>query len=215
MKYINLDGSYEVNDVTYKHKIFVDDSVTFDVKNNENFALFGYLSNNSVISNVIFENINVNVTALQPQRISVIAYRNDGTITDCEIIDSSITFPAESQTDGAGTSDSYYGIAGAVADNRATISNVKVKNFTVSLSSSAANDYIGGLVGQNRGTVEASSVSGLKITVSGINHYVGGLVGYNVATITGCAVDMAGEDNITNNMYGGGYVGGLAGYNET
>ena len=26
---------------------------------------------------------------------------------------------------------------------------------------------------------------------------------------------MAGEDNITNNMYGGGYVGGLAGYNET
>ncbi|MBR4049036.1 MAG: hypothetical protein IKK09_00920 [Clostridia bacterium] len=215
MKYINLDGSYEVDGVTYKHKIYVDESVTVDVKNYENFALFGYLSNKSVISNVIFENIDVNVTALQPQRISVIAYRNDGTITDCEIINSSVTLPSKSETDGAGTSDAYYGIAGAVADNRAAVRNVNVKNFTLSLSSTSSNDYIGGLVGQNRGTVETSSVSGLKITVSGINHYVGGLVGYNTETVTGCAVDMAGDNNTTNNMYGGGYVGGLVGYNES
>lgn len=215
MKYINLDGSYEVDGVTYKHRIYIDESVSVDVKNYENFALFGYLSNNSVISNVIFENINVTVTALKPERISVIAYRNDGTITDCEIINSSVTLPAQSQTDGAGTNDAYYGIAGAVADNRAAIRNVNVKNFTLSLSSTSSNDYIGGIVGQNRGTVESTRVSGIKMTVSGINHYVGGLVGYNAKTVTDCAVDMAGDNNITNNIYGGGYVGGLVGYNET
>lgn len=215
MKYIKLDGAYEVDDVTYRHKIYVDESVTVDVKNYENFALFGYLSNNSVISNVIFENIDVNVTALQPQRISVIAYRNDGTITDCEIINSSVTLPSKSETDGAGTGDAYYGIAGAVADNRAAVRNVRVKNFTLSLSSTSSNDYIAGLVGQNRGTVEKSSVSGLKITVGGINHYVGGLVGYNVSTVTDCSVNMAGDNNVTNNIYGGGYVGGLVGYNES
>ncbi len=215
MKYIKLDGAYEVDGVTYRHKIYVDESVTVDVKNYENFALFGYLSNNSVISNVIFENIDVNVTALQPQRISVIAYRNDGTITDCEIINSSVTLPSKSETDGAGTGDAYYGIAGAVADNRASVRNVKVKNFTLSLSSTSSNDYIAGLVGQNRGTVEKSSVFGLKITVGGINHYVGGLVGYNVSTVTDCSVNMAGDNNVTNNIYGGGYVGGLVGYNES
>lgn len=215
MKYIKLDGSYKVDGATYKHKIYVSDPVTVDVKNYENFGLFGYLSINSVISNVIFENIDVNVTALQPQRISVIAYRNDGTITDCEIINSSVTLPSKSQTDGAGTNDAYYGIAGAVADNRAAIRNVNVKNFTLSLSSTSSNDYIGGLVGQNRGMVELSSVSGIKMTVSGINHYVGGLVGYNAETVTGCAVYMAGDNNTVNNIYGGGYVGGLVGYNET
>ncbi len=216
MKYINLDGSYtDENGVPQKHKIYTDGSVEVAVKNYENFALFGYLGANSVISNVVFENINVNVTANKPQRISIISYCNDGRISDCEIINSSVTLPATSQTDGAGTNDAYYGIAGAVADNRAAVSNVRVENFTLSLSSTSSNDYIGGLVGQNRGTVAESSLSGLKMTVGGINHYVGGLVGYNAATVTGCAVDMAGDNNTTNNMYGGGYVGGLVGYNES
>lgn len=215
-KYINLDGSYEVDGVTYKHKIYISDSTAIEVKNYENFALFGYLGKNSVISNVVFENINVKVSSQSAQRISIISYFNEGIIKNCEIVDSSIEISGSS-VDGATSSlvtNAYFGIAGAVADNRAAVNGVKVSNLTISLSSSS-NDYIGGIVGQNRGTVEDSSVSGIKIDVTNTNHYVGGLVGYNANVVESCSVDMAGSDGMTENITHGGYVGGLVGYNDT
>lgn len=216
--YINLSGAYYDDEGTlHKHRLYVDEGVTVDAPSYQNFALFGYLSSKSVISNVIFDNIDVNVTSLSPERISIIAYQNDGLIENCEIINSSITLAAKSTTNGAGTDSVRYGVAGAVADNRATISNVKVVNFTLESLSGSDNDYVGALAARNAGIIQNSSVSGLKLSLSDVNHYVGGLVGQNTAEVTGCSVDMAGSgsERMTNNITGGGYVGGLVGYNTS
>ncbi len=215
-KYIILDGSYkDENDVERKHKIYISDTTTVDVKNYQDFALFGYLSRKSVISNIIFENINVNVTSLDAQRISIISYQNDGVIKDCELVDCSVSLKSEKQSvNGAGSATAYYGVAGVVADNRNNISGVKLSNFTLTLGANDTNDYIGGVVGQNRGEITDTSVSGIKMTVSADNHYVGALAGYNAATVKNSSVEMAGSKNFSNNIQGGGYVGGLVGYND-
>ncbi len=222
--YINLSGAHTVTDesgnkVTNYHTIsFEGASDKFNIETYDNFAIFGYLNSKSVISDVIFENININVTSDVAQGISVISYRNDGEIRNCEINKSSINLELNTSDSvyGAGSSEAYYGFAAAVADNRGSVRGVKVNNFTVTTASTATNDYIGGLVAQNRGTVENSSVSGIKFAFGGnsVNHYVGGLVAYNIAVIKSSTVDMAGNDNITENIRGGGYVGGLVGLND-
>lgn len=218
-KYIKIDGAYVENGRTYKHKIYISDSTQVAVKNYENFALFGYLSAASVISNIIFENINVTVSTSSAQRIAIIAYCNEGKIIDCELNNCSINVSyksSDSSVDGAGDINSYFGVAGAVADNRYTVSAVKANNFTISFSpvDAVTNDYVATLVAQNRGTVEKSIVSGIKFELGDKNHYIGGMVAYNVSNVEGCRVDMAGDNNVKN-ISGGGFVGGLVGYNES
>ncbi len=221
MVYINIDGSYTTEDgKEAKHKIyFSDPNAEINLSNHESFAIFGYLGTNSVVSNIIFENINVSVTSLQPKRVSVISYMNEGRIENCEINNCSVSL-SSSSTDGASVSQEgytfYNGIAAAVADNRAAMVNVKVNNFTATLPDAANNDYVGALVGQNRGLVDYCSVSGVSISVSSKNHYIGALAGYNGTDgdIQNSSVDLAGADKITRNIRGGGYVGGLTGLND-
>ena len=83
-----------------------------------------------------------------------------------------------------------------VGENAGTISDVHVTNSTID---GDIYSNIGGLVGNNRGTIENSSSSA---TVSGDNH-VGGLVGSNDATIT--------NSYSTGAVSGGFEVGGLVG----
>lgn len=216
--YINLDGR--------SHKIFYSESNSeIAVPRYENFALFGYLSESSVISNVVFENINVNVTYGEPKSISVISYRNDGVIENCQVNNCSVTLGA-SGTDGAYNTNSfneavnfYYGVAAAAADNRHTVTGVSVSNFTVNIPGNAANDYVAGVVAQNRGSVISTSISGVKLNIHNGTHYVGGLAGYNAlnASVSSSAVSFgstASDAFDRGNINGGGYVGGLVGYND-
>ena len=217
---------YEENGDVKKYVIGCSEGTRISVPH-ENFALFGYLNEKSEISNVIFENINVAATSDQPKRMAVISYMNAGTISNCEIVDSKIELVSpdisSENTDGSSvTIDSYVlynGIAAAVSDNRSRVESVKVNNFTVNLPTKSSNDYVAGLVGQNRGIVDSSSVFGIKLNITSNNHYIGGLVGYNETSgtengIKNCAVDFAGTANIKNNITDGGYVGGLVGYNK-
>ncbi len=210
------------------HKIYINKekfSGKLNIPNYANFAIFGYVGADSVISNVVFENINVDVSYGAPRSVSIISYRNDGKIENCQVNDCSITLGASS-TGGAYDANSfnettgfYFGVAAAVADNRRTVDNVNVSNFTVNIPANAANDYLGGVVAQNRGSVLSSSISGLKFNIHNGTHYVGGLAGYNAAdaAVSASAVYFGSRTTDTfnrGNINGGGYVGGLVGYND-
>jgi len=63
---------------------------------------------------------------------------------------------------------------------------------------------IGGLVGNNQGTIEHCICR--EVNISGSSRGIGGLAGYNTGTISQCSV----QGNVT----GGSEVGGLVGYND-
>ena len=221
--YINIDGSYtDAYGQPQRHKITGGESGwNIDIAGHQYFSIFGYLGQNSVVSNIIFENINVNVTNDSPRQISIIANKNDGTIENCSINNCSIKSDLSNDHENP-----YYvfdlvyfydGVAGAVADNGGTIRNLDVNNIDITLD--GADDYIGGVVGQNRGLVKSTSVSGIRISATSNNYYIGGIAGYNEPDdtslgIQNCSVDMAGTDGKVNNFTNGGYVGGLVGSND-
>ncbi len=79
----------------------------------------------------------------------------------------------------------------------------EVKNLGITNINVTGSDHVGGLVGDNLGTVSSCYSTG---SISG-NSYVGGLVGYDYSgTVENCY--STGSVNGT-----GDYVGGLAGYN--
>lgn len=76
-----------------------------------------------------------------------------------------------------------------------------VRNLGLETMNIKGDDYVGGLVGHNRGSITSSYSSG---SVNG-HFYIGGLVGYNNGSIT------SGYSTVS--VWGRGLVGGLAGIN--
>ena len=93
------------------------------------------------------------------------------------------------------SSDSYQGLFGYVG------SSGKVQNLSVS-GKVSGNNYVGGVVGDNRGSVEDCDFTG---SVTGTVDYVGGVVGYNGGTVKNCY-------NTGNTS--GNSVGGIVGRNS-
>ena len=91
----------------------------------------------------------------------------------------------------------YVGLFGHTEGAFFVIRHVGLTNVAVT-----GNDYVGGLVGWNRGGITGSYVTG---QVSG-HTYTGGLVGYNYSGITGSYA--------TGRVSGHTYTGGLVGYNS-
>ncbi|MCT7604754.1 YDG domain-containing protein, partial [Aliarcobacter butzleri] len=92
---------------------------------------------------------------------------------------------------------SYIGLFGFTNSN-AAIKNIELKNVNIT-----GNYYVGGLIGNNYGTISNSYASG---TVSGTSSYVGGLVGDNYA-------GAISNSYATGTVSGDSYVGGLVGSN--
>ena len=62
-----------------------------------------------------------------------------------------------------------------------------VKNLNLEITSVSGNDYVGGVVGRNDGTITGCMVSGGSVTASAEDAYVGGVVGNDYGgTITDC-----------------------------
>ena len=99
---------------------------------------------------------------------------------------------------------------GAIAGiNKGTIRNVYAQNVEISDSNSTA--YVGGLVGENFGTIRNSAVDSATITCDTTSNTVaGGLVGANETT-SGNIFECFAMANVT----AGAYVGGLAGENNS
>ncbi|WP_127583204.1 hemoblobin-interacting domain-containing protein [Paenibacillus koleovorans] len=95
---------------------------------------------------------------------------------------------------------SYAGLFGSISLN-GTVSNIHMDHVTISGES-----YVGGLAGQNDGTIVDSHVAG---SVKGTSGYLGGLVGYSKGQLSGSSA--TGTVTVT---AGGGYAGGLVGKSE-
>ena len=118
----------------------------------------------------------------------------------------SISRPYSGTFDGNGhkIENLYINTTDSGADNQGLFGYVgsegTVQNLTVS-GSVKGDDYVGGVVGQNHGSVENCDFTG---SVKGNNNYIGGVVGYNGGTVENCY--NIGEVS-------GNYVGGVVGYN--
>ncbi len=222
-KYINIDGSYkDAYGQPQRHKITGGTSGwNIEIPGHQNFSLFGYLSENSVVSNIIFENINVNVTTATPRQVALIANKNDGVIENCSINDCSVTTNLNSNHSNPyyimDNKNFYNGVAAVVADNAGTVRGVSVNDIAITVK--GEDDYIGAVVAQNRGLVTDSTVSGIQINATVNNYYIGGIAGYNEPDsaslgIQNCAVNMGGTKRTVKNFTRGAYVGGLVGSND-
>jgi hypothetical protein len=118
-----------------------------------------------------------------------LAGRSTGPISDC--------FAAGTVTGG------YNFVGGLVGSNWGpdTISNC------YAVGTVNGNSYVGGLAGENRGTVIVCYAAGI---VTGSGNYIGGLVGNNISAINNCyAIEKVYGDSSVSN-----YVGGLTGRNS-
>ena len=84
-----------------------------------------------------------------------------------------------------------------------------VKDLSVS-GKVSGNNYVGGVVGDNRGSVEDCDFTG---SVTGTVDYVGGVVGYNGGTVKNCYNTGNISGNISDNT-SGNQVGGIVGQNS-
>ena len=221
--YINIDGSYvDSYGQTQRHKITGGTSGwNIEIPGHQNFSLFGYLSEKSVVSNIIFENLKINVTTASPRQVALVANKNDGVIENCTINNCSVTTNLNNNhnnpyyiMDGK---NFYNGVAAVVADNAGTVRGVTVNDIAITVK--GEDDYIGAVVAQNRGLVTDSAVSGIQINATVNNYYIGGIAGYNEPDsaslgVQNCAVNMGGTKGTTKNFTRGAYVGGLVGSND-
>ena len=84
-----------------------------------------------------------------------------------------------------------------------------VQNLSVSGTVTSSGNFVGGVVGDNGGTVKNCYNTG-TVTGTGTDDYVGGVVGYNYGSVTNCynTGSVSGPDSGTGNR-----VGGVVGYN--
>lgn len=81
-----------------------------------------------------------------------------------------------------------------------------MKNVTLTGVGVSGCAWVGGIAGQNYGTVENCSVKGMVTGAGAYSNNIGGIVGQNNGTISGCSA----EGTVTGN---GSNVGGIAGIN--
>ncbi len=104
------------------------------------------------------------------------------------------------------TSESYVGFF------RGTVNNAVIKNLTINYRDCEGKGHVGGIVGQNAGTIQNCHVSvnqssGWILTTNG--PYVGGIAGENYGTILNCSVNGSSEIRAE----GSDNAGGIAGLN--
>ncbi|MEX2461586.1 MAG: S-layer homology domain-containing protein [Paenibacillaceae bacterium] len=145
----NFGGNFDGNGFTIKNLTI--NRPNAERPNAEPIGLFGYIGNtNSVMTNIILENINV----IGGNYVGGLAGENDGRINN-------------SYASGSVSGTDYVG--GLAGYNYGTISS------SYASGSVTGNSYVGGLVGANYGPISGSYAIG---SVSGSGN-IGGLVGFN------------------------------------
>ncbi len=137
----------------------------------------------------LMANIDMSIyTGTQYNIIGNLTTKFTGTFDGNGHVISNLTITASSQ--------SNVGLLGYVGSG-GKILNLGVENIGI-----AGYRWVGGLVGENFGTITSCYATG---AVSGTSYDVGGLVGYNSGTVRSCYA--------TGTVSGSIYVGGLVGYN--
>lgn len=215
--FFNLDGD--------GHRIY---GLNVTNSGKDTTAIFGYVSANSVISNVAFEDCTLNVEYASAKVCAIVAVQNMGTIQGCSF--KNLTLSMNSAQGDGSTSETYsfsgghivqVGYAAVAGDNQGTITDSYLVDTTVRVW---LRRFVGAVSGQNKGQITNLNGSGIvNYGISGLtmtavqsdgSWYIGGIAGKNHtgASITGCTVNLPGTGNVNSFTYGT-YVGGVAGTN--
>lgn len=190
-------------DNPFAGSIIAEDDATITIKglnvDSEYTGLFGVLSNDSVISNVIISDAKLSGTMVG----AIAAMQNSATIRNCTVKNSKII------------TKKY---AGSIAGfSTGTISNCKVSGNEIKIEQEdEINIYLGGIVGKTRGIVSDSKSS--KVTIDANSIYgknmtlcMGGISGYSEnASISNS--ETLGISINSKNYEGRAYGAGLIGY---
>lgn len=194
-------------------------------------AIAAYNSANATIRNVkLAENANVRFST-PAVTIGGLAGMNEGTVTGCQVGSGALALDAGLR---AGTNTVTLGgaVGRTTADGKVSSTNVRL-DLTQNLDKYT---NLGGVAGQNDGTLEQCTYSGtmggnagadglVSVGARSTGSTVGGIAGLNNSTITGCEVkyiklQVSGISNITTTqtadekLASASHVGGIAGRNN-
>ncbi|MBQ8228301.1 MAG: hypothetical protein IJZ88_04735 [Clostridia bacterium] len=165
----------------------------------ENVAIFGYISKNSTIKNVVVESCSITVKNDKAASSAVLALSNDGTIRNSTI---------KNAVFNVASADKAAVFGAIVAKNAGTVSNVTVDNIKVSVACST--NSVGAVAGINNGNISEIKATGVSIVTSEGNKsdYAGAVAGVNNSKIKDCVISVSALDYA---MQSGGIAGINAG----
>ena len=191
--------------------IIVDDGVTCTIKNftlsGANSSFFGYVSGNTLIKGITFENATVESCTAESSGIVATELVNGATLEDITVKDYSFV-KTNAQNVGL--------ICGR---NNGSIINCKVANTTQKTFTVQTNDTllsVGGIVGYNNGYVTGCVVDKVKVNVDTTvkangNMNLGGIAGTVSAGVSNSKVlEFVCDTTATGTIYAGGVVGYVA-----
>ena len=191
--------------------IIVDDGVTFTIKNfilkDSNSSFFGYISGNTLIKGITFENVTVESCSHLSSGVVATELNNGATLENITVKDF-VSVKTYSQNAGL--------ICGR---NNGSIIDCKVENTTQKIFTVQTQDNllsVGGIVGYNIGYVAGCFVDKVKVNIdttvkSNGNVNFGGIIGTSSASISNSKVlDFVCDTTATGTIYAGGIVGYVA-----
>lgn len=224
--------------------IIVDDGVSCVIKNfklnNDNTSFFGYISGNTLIKNIKFENVTMgsctgdysaivatgllsgavldsitvkNLASINTQAntAGVICALNKGSINNCRVENDNLAnFKVV-------RSDRQISMGVIAGQNDGVISKAYANNIRLLVDTSSdlnGGVNLGGIVGISSSTISESRVEGVECdnTIRG-TAYLGGIVGYTTANtfdVAQCAVVSSNFKNVMTNT--DAFMGGIVGY---
>lgn len=226
-----LDGNgYSINQFTLK---LPKDSTRTKI------SLFGNIATGAEIKNIGIFDATVTVNDSQQIEVGLLALTNNGTISDVNV---KATINVQNRAAAIALDNngkiinaffsgtiSGHNRVGAIASTNAinaTITNARVFTSTLSTASTTSYDdhvYLGGIVGENAGTIKYAGVENTTMTaltyVTNRNVYLGGIAGRSAGNISTAYVKSTGRTIVArtdasgnaSKAYSAGLVGILAG----
>ncbi|MCQ2471839.1 MAG: hypothetical protein MJ147_07365 [Clostridia bacterium] len=173
-------------------------------------ALFGYISAKSVVKNIVFENIKVNVSSKNAVATGALVLCNNGEFRSCTV--NNVSVNVSSSANGNISSKriakalSINESTGVIAVNNGKVIDLAVKDASVNVQSAKNNI---GLIGINNGSVSNVKLSGATIKAATGSDAIGAVAGRNTGKIENATVE-----SLKANVNGKAAFGGIAGVNS-
>ena len=148
----------------------------------QNVALFGYISKNSTVKNLVVENFDITTKNENTSSASAFVLFNDGTIRNSTFNNITLNVKAASASGVAG---------GIVAVNNGRVADVTLNNIKANVS--CAVNAAGGVAGNNNGAISSVKAAAVSVATSESNatSFAGAVAGVNNSQIKDCAVSLA------------------------
>lgn len=165
----------------------------------QNVALFGYISKNSTVKNLVVENFEITVKNENTSSASAFALFNDGTVRNSTFNNVILNVKTASSSCVAG---------GVVAVNNGRVADLTTNNIKVNVA--CAVNVAGGVVGNNNGAISSVKAAAVSVATSegNLTTSAGAVAGVNNSQIKDCAVSLA---SVVYSKQSGGIAGVNAG----